>query len=151
MRIVDILAEKGDRIISIEESASLSAVASTLNLEKVGALLVKDAGGGIAGIISERDIVRSLAERGPAALDSPVSDFMSQPVHTCPPESSTEEIMTRMLESRIRHMPVAENGALVGIISIGDVVKAVLSELRWMTKVLQDQVAAAASWSTDDD
>ena len=65
--------------------------------------------------------------------------------------SSTEEIMTQMLESQIRHLPVVENGTLVGIISIGDVVKAVLSELKWMTKVLQDQVAAAAGWSTDED
>lgn len=151
MQVSDILAEKGDRVVSIDGSINLSAVANTLGSEKVGALLVKDPGGGIAGIISERDVVRSLAARGPAALDSPASDFMSRSLVTCSPKSSTEEIMSQMLETRIRHVPVIENGTLVGIISIGDVVKAVLSELRWMTKVLQDQVVAAAGWSTDED
>lgn len=151
MQVLDILTNKGDRIASIDESASLSTVAGTLNREKIGALLVKDQGGGIAGIISERDIVRGLAEVGPSALESPASAFMSRSVRSCSPESSTEEIMTEMLASRIRHMPVVDKGALVGLISIGDVVKAVLSELQWMTKVLQDQVAAAASWSTDED
>lgn len=151
MQVSDILAEKGDRVVSIDGSINLSAVANTLDSEKVGALLVKDPGGGIAGIISERDVVRSLAARGPAALDSPASDFMSRSLVTCSPKSSTEEIMSQMLETRIRHVPVIENGTLVGIISIGDVVKAVLSELRWMTKVLQDQVVAAAGWSTDED
>ena len=76
---------------------------------------------------------------------------MTQSLVTCSPESSTEDIMTQMLESQIRHLPVVENGTLVGMISIGDVVKAVLSELKWMTKVLQDQVVAAAGWSTDED
>lgn len=151
MQVSDILETKGDRVVSIDGSVNLSTVASTLSLEKVGALLVKAEGGGLAGIISERDIVRSLAERGSAALDLPASDFMSQSLVTCSPETNTEEIMTQMLESQIRHLPVVENGTLVGIISIGDVVKAVLSELKWMTKVLQDQVVAAAGWTTDED
>ena len=151
MQVSDILETKGDRVVSIDGSVNLSTVASTLSLEKVGALLVKAEGGGLAGIISERDIVRSLAERGSAALDLPASDFMSQSLVTCSPETNTDEIMTQMLESQIRHLPVVENGTLVGIISIGDVVKAVLSELKWMTKVLQDQVVAAAGWTTDED
>ena len=151
MQVSDILETKGDRVVSIDGSVNLSTVASTLSLEKVGALLVKAEGGGLAGIISERDVVRSLAERGSAALDLPASDFMSQSLVTCSPETNTEEIMTQMLESQIRHLPVVENGTLVGIISIGDVVKAVLSELKWMTKVLQDQVVAAAGWTTDED
>jgi CBS domain-containing protein len=151
MQVSDILEKKGDRVVSIDSSVTISAVADMLSLEKIGALLVKVDDGELAGIISERDIVRSLAECGPTALNSPVSDFMSQSLVTCSPESSTEDIMTQMLESQIRHLPVVENGSLVGVISIGDVVKAVLSELKWMTKVLQDQVVAAASWSTDED
>lgn len=151
MQVSDILETKGDRVVSIDASITIRAVAEMLNRERIGALLIKEEGGGLAGIISERDIVRSLAEHGPGALDLPVSDFMSQSLVTCSPESSTEEIMTQMLESQIRHLPVVRDGALIGIISIGDVVKAVLSELRWMTKVLQDQVVAAAGWSTDED
>lgn len=151
MQVSDILETKGDRMVSIDTSITIRAVAEMLNRERIGALLIKEEGGGLAGIISERDIVRGLAEHGPGALDLPVSDFMSQSLVTCSPESSTEEIMTQMLESQIRHLPVVRDGALIGIISIGDVVKAVLSELRWMTKVLQDQVVAAAGWSTDED
>ena len=151
MQVSDILEAKGDRVVWIDPTVAISSVANTLNRERIGALLVKQEGGTVAGIISERDIVRSLAEQGSGALDLPVSDFMSQSLVTCSPESSTEEIMTQMLESQIRHLPVVRDGALIGIISIGDVVKAVLSELRWMTKVLQDQVVAAAGWSTDED
>ena len=151
MQVSDILEAKGDRVVWIDPTVAISSVANTLNRERIGALLVKQEGGTVAGIISERDIVRSLAEQGSGALDLPVSDFMSQSLVTCSPESSTEEIMTQMLESQIRHLPVVRDGALIGIISIGDVVKALLSELRWMTKVLQDQVAVAAGWSTDED
>lgn len=151
MQVSDILKTKGDRVVSITPSATVSAVAKTLRLERIGALLVKDEGGQLAGIISERDIVRSLAEHGPAALDLPVSDFMSESLVTCMPESSTEDIMTQMIDKQIRHLPVVREGALLGIISIGDVVKAVLSELRSITKVLQDQVVASAGWATDED
>lgn len=151
MQVSDIIKTKGDRVVSVDASATVASVAETLRRERIGALLVKREGDGLAGIISERDVVRSLAEHGAAALDRRAGDFMSQSLVTCSPESSTEEIMTQMLESQIRHLPVVRGGTLVGIISVSDVVKAVLSELRWMTKVLQDQVAAAAIWSTDED
>jgi len=151
MQVSDIIKTKGDRVVSIEASASVASVAETLRRERVGALLVKEQDGALAGIISERDVVRSLADQGPAALDLPASEFMSHPLVICSPDSSTQDIMAQMLESQIRHLPVLRDGALVGIISVGDVVKAVHSELKWMTKVLQDQVVAAAGWSTDED
>ena len=151
MQVLDILETKGDRVVSIDTSATISDVAGTLSREGFGALLVKDDGGGLAGIISERDIVRSLAEHGPGALNLPVTDLMSRSLVTCSPEDSTEGIMTQMLESQIRHLPVVRDGALIGIISVSDVVKTVLSELKWMTKVLQDQVVASAGWATDED
>lgn len=151
MQVSDILKSKGDRVVSIESSVTIAAVADILSRERIGAVLITNGGGEHTGIISERDVVRGLAEHGPTALDAPASDFMSQSLVTCSPESSTEDIMSQMLESQIRHLPVVHNGALIGIISIGDVVKAVLSELKWMTKVLQDQVVAAAGWSTDED
>ncbi len=150
MLVSEILAAKGDRVISIGTAATVSEVASTLQREGIGAAVVKQ-GEEMAGIISERDVVASLAEHGPAALDMHAADLMHRSVVTCTPESSTQELMEQMLTSHIRHLPVIDDGALVGMISVGDVVKAVLSELRWMTKVLQDQVATAVAWSTDED
>ena len=151
MQVSDILESKGKRVISIAGSEPISAAADMLSRERIGALLVKQGNEEPVGIISERDIVRGLAERGPAVLELPASQFMSRDLVTCSPDSSTEDIMARMLESQIRHLPVVRDGSLVGIISVSDVVKVVLSELKWMTKVLQDQVVAAAGWATDED
>ena len=151
MQVSDILESKGNRVISIAGSEPVSAAADILSRERIGALLIKQGDEEPAGIISERDIVRGLAERGPAVLELPASQFMSRDLVTCSPDSSTEDIMAQMLESQIRHLPVVRDGSLVGIISVSDVVKVVLSELKWMTKVLQDQVVAAAGWATDED
>lgn len=151
MQVSEILAAKGDRVISIASAASVCDVASTLRREGIGAAVVKSEGKDMAGIISERDIVASVAEHGPAALEMHASDLMNRSVITCTPESSTQEIMEQMLMGQIRHLPVVQGEALVGMISVGDVVRAVLSELKWMTKVLQDQVVTAAAWSTDED
>ena len=151
MQVSEILAAKGDRVITIASVASVGDVASTLRREGIGAAVVKSEGKDMAGIISERDIVTSLADHGPAALEMHAADLMNRSVITCTPESSTQEIMEQMLMGQIRHLPVVKGDALVGMISVGDVVKAVLSELKWMTKVLQDQVVTAAAWSTDED
>ncbi len=151
MQVSEILAAKGDRVISIASVASVGDVASTLRREGIGAAVVKSEGKDMAGIISERDIVASLADHGPAALEMHAADLMNRSVITCTPESSTQEIMEQMLMGQIRHLPVVKGDALVGMISVGDVVRAVLSELKWMTKVLQDQVVTAAAWSTDED
>ncbi len=151
MQVSEILAAKGDRVISIASVASVGDVACTLRREGIGAAVVKSEGKDMAGIISERDIVASLADHGPAALEMHAADLMNRSVITCTPESSTQEIMEQMLMGQIRHLPVVKGDALVGMISVGDVVKAVLSELKWMTKVLQDQVVTAAAWSTDED
>ncbi len=151
MQVSEILAAKGDRVISIAEAASVCDVAITLRREGIGAAVVKSEGKDMAGIISERDIVASVAEHGPAALEMQAADLMNRSVITCTPESSTQEIMEQMMMGQIRHLPVVRGDALVGMISVGDVVRAVLSELKWMTKVLQDQVVTAAAWSTDED
>lgn len=151
MQVSEILAAKGDRVITIASAASVGDVASTLRREGIGAAVVKSEGKDMAGIISERDIVASLADHGPAALEMHAADLMNRSVITCTPESSTQEIMEQMLMGQIRHLPVVKGDDLVGMISVGDVVRAVLSELKWMTKVLQDQVVTAAAWSTDED
>ncbi len=151
MQVSEILAAKGDRVISVASVASVQDVAGTLRREGIGAAIVKSESKDMAGIISERDIVASVAEHGPAALDMHAADLMNRSVITCTPESSTQEIMEQMMMGQIRHLPVVKGDALVGMISVGDVVRAVLSELKWMTKVLQDQVVTAAAWSTDED
>ncbi|NNG03769.1 MAG: CBS domain-containing protein [Inquilinus sp.] len=151
MQVSEILAAKGDRVISIDSAATVRDVADTLQREGIGAAVVNGDGKEMAGIISERDVVASIAQHGPAALEMPAADLMNRTVITCTPDSSTQELMEQMLASRIRHLPVVNGDALVGMISVSDVVKAVLSELKWMTKVLQDQLATAAAWSTDED
>lgn len=151
MQVSEILAAKGDRVISINSSTTVNDVAVTLRREGIGAAVVKGDGKDMAGILSERDIVACVAEHGPAALEMHAADLMNRTVITCTPESSTEELMEQMLMGQIRHLPVVKGDAVVGMISVGDVVKSVLAELKWMTKVLQDQVVTAAAWSTDED
>jgi len=151
MQVSDILRSKGDHVVAVEPGAKVRDVASTLNQKHIGAALVRDPDGAMVGIVSERDIVRSIAEDGPEALNKSASDLMSRSVVTCRPENSTEELMAQMLAEQIRHLPVCEGDKLVGIISISDVVKGALSELKWRETVLQQQVVTAAGWSADED
>ena len=151
MRVSDLLEAKGDRVVSVGPSARISEVASVLRREDIGAVLVREEDGEVVGIVSERDIVDGLAKSGPSVLDQSAAELMTRSLVVCQPSSGTEEIMEQILTSRIRHLPVMQDGVLVGIISVADVVRAVLSELRWKTKVLQDHVATAVGWSTDED
>lgn len=151
MQVSEILQSKGGRVVAIEPGAKVRDVASTLRQEGIGAALVRDQDGALLGIVSERDIVHGLAEEGSASLNKCAADLMSRSVVTCQPESSTEELMEQMLAKQIRHLPVYQDDELVGIVSIGDVVKGVLSELKWREKVLQQQVVTAVGWSTDED
>ena len=151
MQVSDILEEKGSRVVSVRAGTSIGEIASVLRKEGIGAVVVLGPNEEISGVVSERDIVRSRAERGEGAWSLSAADIMTSPVVTCDPESSTADIMDQMLKNQIRHLPVSLHGSLVGIISIGDVVKAVHAELNWMTKVLQDQVVTSAGWATDED
>ena len=151
MQVSEILESKGDRVIAIEPDANVHSVAGTLQQEGIGALLVRGDDGKMLGIISERDIVHSIAEEGPEALNKSAADLMSRSLVTCQPESSTEELMEQMLSERIRHLPVYQHDELVGIVSIVDVVKGALSELKLRESVLQQQVVTAVGWSTDED
>jgi len=151
MQVSDILQSKGDNVVAVEPGAKVRDVADTLWQAHIGAALVRDQDGTMVGIVSERDIVRSIAEDGPEGLNRSAADLMSRSVITCRPESRVEELMEQMLSKQIRHFPVYQDDELVGIISIGDVVKGVLSELQWREKALQEQVVTAVGWSTDDD
>ncbi len=151
MQVESILEAKGDRVVTIPPVASVSQAVHTLDQENIGALLVTSESGEILGILSERDIIRALCRNGPGALELPVSELMTRTLVTCGPDAESESLMERMLSERIRHLPVLRDGALSGIVSIGDVVKEVVVELRWMRTALQDQVARSAAWATEED
>ena len=138
-------------MVAVGSDTSAADIAVVLKNEGIGAVVVKNDQEGMMGIVSERDIVHAIAERGDGALSLNAKDLMSGSVVTCAPESSSTDIMEQMTESSIRHLPVTVDGSLVGIISVSDVVRAVNGELSWMAKTLGDQVASQAGWATDED
>ena len=147
MNVKAILAAKkrnlGGDIISIEPTADLAAAAKCLASHRIGAVLIRGAGGRLAGILSERDIVRSLAEHGPSALDLPVGQVMTRDVETCREDEAVAVIMERMTARKFRHLPVMRNGDLVGIISIGDVVKERVGEIEAEQEAMRDYIRSA--------
>jgi len=123
MTIARILAEKGNRVISIDMAMPLTEVTKQLTDNRIGAVLVLDEQQAITGIVSERDIVRWLGDEGEKALRRPASDVMTSPVVTCNPQDTEHMVMEIMTLRRIRHVPVVEDGELIGLVSIGDLVK----------------------------
>ena len=123
MNVATILKCKGRSVTTVRPDHSLQDVAAKLAARKIGAVVVVGENGAVDGILSERDVVRAIAERGVAALEMPVSRFMTRDVITCRETSLVDETMEMMTAGRFRHLPVVEDGSLVGIISIGDVVK----------------------------
>jgi CBS domain-containing protein len=140
MRVSAILAHKGSTVATIAPEAPVAEAAGHLRLRGVGALVVSSDGRGIEGIISERDIVLRLAEHGEAVLHERVAEVMTRDVHTCAPDDSCEDLARTMTEHRHRHLPVVVQGALVGIVSIGDIVKARLAELEEERRALHDYI-----------
>ena len=135
-----ILERKGRDVSTVPPDTTIKAVAEAMTAAKVGALVVSSDGTTLTGIVSERDIVRRLADDGPELLDRPVSDLMTSEVHTCSGSDNVDELMHLMTEHRIRHLPVVADGALVGIISIGDVVKTRVDELEAEKEQLVDYI-----------
>ncbi|MEX2642287.1 MAG: CBS domain-containing protein [Acetobacterales bacterium] len=130
MKVRQILGGKGGTLITTAPDATVADVTGVLREHRIGAIPVVDDGGRLVGIISERDIVRALPVRGATLLDVRVSELMTRNVQTCEPDELIDTVMERMTTGRFRHLPVLEEGALVGIVSIGDVVKSRLEELR---------------------
>ena len=129
MLIATVLRSKGDFVATVVPSASVQELLDTLAEHRIGAVVVSS-GAGIAGIVSERDVVRHLRTEGGALLRQPVARIMTTDVVTCRRETPVEELMATMTERRIRHVPVVnDHGVLVGIVSIGDLVKSRMSEL----------------------
>jgi CBS domain-containing protein len=137
--VSDVLNHKGRTIVSILPSETLENAARLLTEKRIGAVVVLDRRGKLEGILSERDIVRAIADRGNAALAIRVEDMMTKEVSTCQPTDSVKEIMKMMTLRRHRHVPVVDgSGKLVGVVSIGDAVKARLDEQASEVAVLRD-------------
>jgi len=147
MNVKTILAAKkrtlGGDIVCIEPTADLSAAAKLLSTHRIGAVLIRGAGGRIAGILSERDIVRALSEHGAAALSLPVGQVMTRNVATCGEDDSVASIMERMTAGKFRHLPVVEKEELIGLISIGDVVKHRVEEVENESEAMRDYIRTA--------
>jgi CBS domain-containing protein len=143
MIVKTILSGKGANVVTIEPTTSVADAANILAEKHIGALVVTGAEGRIVGIISERDIVCALAKRGNAALKLPLTEVMTRKVVTCSEDETLSVIMERMTQSRFRHVPVLDGDRLVGIISIGDVVKWRLEELQHEQNALRDYIATA--------
>ena len=141
MRIADLLRKKGSAVATVTPETTVTELLAGLAENNVGAMVVVSPEGSIAGIVSERDVVRRLNEHGPGLLDGPVSEIMTKLVASCGPEDSVDQLSVLMTERRIRHVPVLVDGRLAGIISIGDVVKNRMEQLEQSQEQLQNYIA----------
>jgi CBS domain-containing protein len=142
MTVRSILDTKGHQIVSVEPNSPLSEAVKLLSQRRIGAVLVMS-GGRIEGILSERDIVRVLGERGASVLDEPVSAVMTRKVVSCREKDTVASIMEQMTSGKFRHLPVVEDDKVVGLISIGDVVKWRVKEYESEQEALQNYIKTA--------
>lgn len=143
MIVKSILSAKGGDVISIEPTATLDTAVKTLAEHKIGALLVLGPDRRVIGILSERDIVRVLAERGASVLSQPLAQVMTRKVITCSQSDSVGVLMERMTTGKFRHLPVIEDEQVIGVVSIGDVVKHRLQEIERESAALRDYIQSA--------
>lgn len=141
MRVADLLRTKGSEVATVPPKVSVTGLLEDLARYNVGAMVVVDESGALVGIVSERDVVRRLNERGAELLTAPVSAIMTSPVVTCEPNEGVDNLAEIMTERRIRHMPVVEGGRLIGIVSIGDVVKSRIQQLESDREQLESYIA----------
>ncbi len=142
MLVSQIIREKGDMVFTTTPDEVVRNAVALLDERNVGAAVVIDAGGQVAGIFSERDLVRLVAKHGAAALDQPVSSCMSRDVIFAAPSETIDSLMARMTDRRVRHLPVLDEDRLVGIISIGDLVKRKIAETEAEAETLKAYIAA---------
>ncbi|HZZ89436.1 MAG TPA: CBS domain-containing protein [Caulobacteraceae bacterium] len=142
MLVSQILKQKGDMVFTASPADTVTAVAGLLLARRVGAMVVLDQDRDIAGIVSERDIVRIVAERGAEGLNQPIADCMTRDVILAEPSETVDQLLERMTDRRIRHLPVCHDGRLVGIISIGDLVKSKIAETVAEAETLKAYISA---------
>jgi CBS domain-containing protein len=143
MTVKAIVSRKGCDVFTIDPTATLAAASKLLADHKIGAAVITGADRQVIGILSERDIVRALAQSGPAALDQQVGQVMTRKVVTCSEAETVASLMERMTQGKFRHLPVVERGRLAGIISIGDVVKYRLEEMEKESSALREYILTA--------
>lgn len=143
MTVKSVLARKGSNVTTIEPTANVAAAVKLLGEQRIGALVVTGAEQRVVGILSERDVVRVLAQHGAQALERPVAEMMTRNVVTCTERDTLHDLMERMTAGKFRHVPVVEQGKLAGIISIGDVVKWRVEEMQRDAEVLQEYIRTA--------
>lgn len=141
MNIGAILKAKGSKVATASETATLQSIAERLSAEKIGAIVICNENGDLTGIMSERDLVRAIAESGPAVLSRPAANVMTTDVITCSTEHSIDELMSIMTKGRFRHVPVVSGKKLVGIVSIGDVVKNHIAEVELEVSAMRGYLA----------
>lgn len=142
MFVETILQTKGTGVHTLRETAVIAEAVTLLNTNNIGAIVITDPGNRIVGILSERDIVRQLGRDPSGTMGLPVSACMTPNVITCERATKLDDVLARMTERRIRHMPVAEDGILAGIISIGDVVKLKIATVEHEAEALRDYIAS---------
>lgn len=142
MKVEHILHAKGADVYAVSRSTSVRDAIDVLGDKNIGAVLVKDERGGVVGIFSERDVVRRLQNDGPGVLARPVADCMTQNVVSCDPDMELDDVLSMMTTKRIRHLPVMRDGALIGIISIGDVVKRKIDIAEQEAAALKNYIAS---------
>jgi len=140
MLVRSILKTKGSDIFSVEPDATVIAVVRELKTRRIGAVLVCDPNGPVLGVLSERDIVRALADNGGAILDQPAASLMTREVVSCTPEDTIDSVMALMTDRRIRHIPVYDRDRLVGLVSIGDVVKYRIAESEMEAEAMKQYI-----------
>ena len=143
MHVKDILAHKGPAVVTITPGATVADVAASLAQHRIGAIVVTSDGRRIEGIISERDVVRALNTHGADLLRMAVREIMTADVHTCVPADEVRSLARTMTDKRFRHMPVVVDGALSGIVTIGDIVKGRVDELETEHEQLMDYISSA--------
>jgi CBS domain-containing protein len=145
MRISDVIRAKGNAVVTVEPQIDVRTLLGVLAEHGIGAVVVSRDGSTVEGIVSERDVVRALAARGATVISEPVSAIMTSDVKTCSPDSPVVDLMRTMTEGRFRHVPVVAGGRLVGIVSIGDIVKNRVGELETERDSLSRYITTAAS------
>ena len=141
MFISDVLRTKGHQVVTVTPDASVRHLLTVLAEHGIGAVVVSGDGAAVDGIVSERDVVRALAARGPAVLEEPVAVIHTAVVHSCPPDARVVDLMRLMSEHRFRHVPVVLDGRLHGMVSIGDVVKNRIDELEGEHEALSQYIS----------
>ena len=142
MFVSDILAQKGGLVFTVTPGTSIAQLSQQLSTRRIGSVLVLDGEGSVAGIVSERDLVRALASHGAKAMELEARQVMTRDVVTCDPDDSIDQVMQTMTQGRFRHLPVVRHGELLGLVSIGDVVKARLEETKHETEALKAYIVA---------